>query len=51
MEDMEALCRELLDELYARAFLGMAIELSDEGEICNATAEELECLAWRYGLW
>ncbi len=49
-QDTEALRQALLDELYACAFSGLPAALSDEDEIKNATAEELERIAWRYGL-
>ena len=49
-QNPEELRRQLLDELYACAFSGFPAALSDEDEIKNATPEELERIAWRYGL-
>lgn len=48
--EVEDLRKELLDELYAMAFCGCPAVLADEDEIQNATAEELERIAWRFGL-
>ncbi len=49
-DQVEILRGELLDELYAMAFSGCPAVLADEDEIRNATAEELERIAWRFGL-
>ena len=47
--DIEALRRELLNEVYAGGFSGLGAMLLDADEIQNADADELEEIARRYG--
>ena len=46
----EQLRREVLDYIYAGAFSGIPAMILDESEVQNATYEELEEIAKRYGI-
>lgn len=49
-QEMEALRRKLLDEVWAGAAAGLPAMLLDEDAIRRADDEELEDLARRYGM-
>ena len=46
----EQLRREVLDYIYAGAFSGIPAMILDESEVQNASYEELEEIAERYGI-